>query len=183
MSLPFLLSETTSRDVVSVATTVGPSLINSNLAYFTRSVNCEYQEDSRILPEVNIRCQDITGESKKRGIWKLSGKHHFLGCELHLWAGERDPGAPPLPRPPHLVDDLFRQDLKGFVLGKFLFPDTGDQPFPSSTNADYPKPLADRPDRDGPDGRVQARHITASRQDADRSFDPLDACHAVPLSD
>ena len=45
-SLLFLLSKTSSRGMVSVATTAWPSLVSCNLAYFSKSVNCSLQECS-----------------------------------------------------------------------------------------------------------------------------------------
>jgi hypothetical protein len=54
------LSKTSSRSAVSVATTVGPSLLMIILHTFLKSVNYRFQEDSRILHKRKTDCHAVS---------------------------------------------------------------------------------------------------------------------------
>ena len=86
------------------------------------------------------------------------------------------------PGPTHPVDDLLGEQLATVLLVEFPIPDVGDDPFPAPAQPDYLEALPDRPDRDGPDCRVEAGNVPSPSQDADGSFFSFHDCHTAPLS-
>ena len=70
----------------------------------------------------------------------------------------------------HLVDDFFGE-LDDLLVGRHhAVAHQIDEPRPSAADAEHPIAFAKRPDRQGPDRRVQSGHITATGQDSNGAF-------------
>jgi hypothetical protein len=71
--------------------------------------------------------------------------------------------------PADLVDDLLGELHDAVAVGPPRDPVQLDQAGPAPADAEDPVAVPERPDRDRPDGRVQAGHVSSPRQNRDRS--------------
>ena len=101
-------------------------------------------------------------------------RHHRLRQVAGAGAGGVEEGPAGAPR---AVDDLLAQLLDvGLVVGLPVRHQV-HQSGPATPDPEHVVPLAERPDGDGADGRVEARYVTAAREDSDTAL----VRHAIPL--
>ena len=72
-------------------------------------------------------------------------------------------------RTPGFVDNFLGQNLEIIAIISILIPDDFRHPGPTASQADHLVALADRTNRNGADGWIQSRDISATSQDANHS--------------
>ncbi len=134
-----------------------------------------------IDPQKVEALQDLRGEVVERiiiGVPQMVG-NLVLGDVARAGSGGVEEGSS---GPAHTVDDLFGEQLAAVLLVELPVPNVGDYPFPAPAKPDHLEAFPDRPNRDGPDGRVKAGNVPSPGQDADGSFFSLHGGHAAPPS-
>src|ERR1019366_3957912 len=77
------------------------------------------------------------------------------------------------------IDLFFGEMLKVVAVVVIFFTNHVHKAGPAPPKADHLIAFADGPDRDCPDGRVQARHITTSSQDSDDALLGVHISHKI----
>jgi len=132
--------------------------------------------DEIIDPQAFDILQDLLGEVVGLVLVLVAqmGRHIDVGNMARPGAGGVEEGAAGAA---DFVDDFFCQDLAAFrFIGQFVPVDL-DQPRPAAADTDDIVALVDRPDGDGPDGRVEAGDVAPAGEDADDAFFRLDVGH------